>query len=178
MAAEKSILTPSAPMSDVTEKTDEQLWEEVIKDKLDGVMYHVTMMEECVKHGLKGFACLHKHHAEEEFEQYLHLTKDYTEYFNKIADVSGIKAPHIILEGSTMEDKMSSSLESYENYEKETYGDLKEYNDKISKYNDELDYLMQDVKQELYCIRRMWDDIADGKAEKLDYWLQKRYGEC
>ena len=146
-------------------------WIEILKIQLDGVMTHTKLFEESLKNDLFGYANLHKHHAEEEFNSYLHMIYKYISVYKENPNISAVTPPQIELDGTTEKEKMIKGMELYENWEKSVC-------DKLEKYQEieEVQDLICEVHQELKSIHLMQNDLLDGKYEELDQWLQRKWG--
>ena len=158
-------------------RTDDKIWADILKLQLDGVMMHVALFEHfCIK-GIKGYAAMHKHHAEEEFEHYLHVAGDYMNTYKKLADMTNVSQPTVQIDGTTMEEIMMKGMEVYENWEKKVCEHLKKYQSELKEGKEHVDYLIKNVHEELKYIHLMENDLYDGKYEKLNEWLYKQWGD-
>lgn len=165
----------TTPMPQKTKELsqDELAWKEILKILLDGVMFHILCFEHFTMHNMCGFAALHKYHAQEEFKNYTCACYHYTKHYKSIPELSHIKPTSVTITGT-----YENALEVYENWEKKVLEKLQHYCEHIKDGKDDIEDLICDVKKELYCIRRMWDDIYNSKGKELDEWLYKKYGEC
>ena len=129
-------------------RTDDKIWADILKLQLDGVMMHVALFEHfCIK-GIKGYAAMHKHHAEEEFEHYLHVAGDYMNTYKKLADMTNVSQPIVQIDGTTMEEIMMKGMEVYENWEKKVCEHLKKYQSELKGQNKKIISKKQDKNDE------------------------------
>lgn len=88
---EKAIVPPTAAPQEAPMHTEEDKEHEVcldmIKQQLEGVMYHDSMKWWCKVLGLKGFAEIHKHQIYEELESYLKVKGKYVKATKHIPHV-------------------------------------------------------------------------------------------
>ena len=54
---------------------------------------------------------------------------------------------------------------------------MKKYQSELKEGKEHVDYLINDVHEELKHIHLMENDLYDGKYEKLNEWLYKQWGD-
>ena len=54
---------------------------------------------------------------------------------------------------------------------------MKKYQSELTEGKEHVDYLINDVHEELKHIHLMENDLCDGKYEKLNEWLCKQWGD-
>lgn len=159
------------------ERTDAAIWSDILKLQLDGVMIHTVLFEKYSMSGLTGYMYMHKHHAEEEFHNYLHVFGDYINEYQKIPEMVQVSAPVVELEGTTVEEKMMKGMELYKTWEMGVCAKLKAYKAELSQGKEYVDELINDVHEELKCINLMQNELLDGEYEELNYYLTKKWGD-
>lgn len=158
-------------------RSDAAVWADILKLQLDGVMMHIVLFEEFSAKSVCGYAAMHKHHAKEEFAKYLHVMGDYINTQKIIPEVNDISQPVVKIDGATKEEIMIKGMEAYENWEKKVCKYLKEYQSELTEGKEYVCHLIDSVHDELKCIHLMENDLIDGKYEKLDNWLFKKWGD-
>lgn len=158
-------------------ENEKMIWNEILKLQLDGVMMHTAMFEKYLLNNLKGYACLHKYHAKEEYCSYLSTLCIFIESFEEVPEIPQIIAPVVQLEGSTVEEKMIKGIETYKNWEMNVFNKLKDYQKESLENSDCLKKLIRGVQEELKCINLMENDLLSEKYEELDKWLIKKMGD-
>lgn len=169
------IIPAATPPEVHSARTDADIWRDILKLQLDGVMMHVALFEEFSSQPINGYAAMHKHHAEEEFAKYLHVSGDYINANKEIPNLTNISQPVVKLDGTTKEEIMVKGMEVYEDWEKSVCEHLKNYQSELNEGKNYVCHLIDDVHDELKCIHLMENDLMDGKYEKLDEWLIKKY---
>jgi hypothetical protein len=159
------------------ERIDAVIWSDILKLQLDGVMMHITLFKYYNISGLTGYMYMHKHHAEEEFHNYLHVLSDYINKYQKIPEMSQITAPAVELDGTTMEEKMMKGMELYQTWEMDVCAKLKKYQAELSQGKEYVNELICDVHKELKYINLMQNELLDGKYEELNCYLTKKWGD-
>lgn len=159
------------------ERTNAAIWSDILKLQLDGVMMHTTLFEHYGIDGLIGYMYMHKHHAEEEFHNYLHVLSDYINEYQEIPEMLQVTAPVVELDGTVMEEKMMKGMEFYKTWEMGVCTKLKEYQAELSQGKEYVDGLICDVRKELKCINLMQNELLDGEYEKLNCYLIKKWGD-
>lgn len=149
-----------------TATTDKDVWQHILNMKMKGVHFHMSSMAICKKHHLKGFAKMHKYHAEQELHSYLHIIGDCIEYLDymPILDFSHIHDTPMELKGRTIGEYMECSLEMYEEWEDETYDKIKEFRHQLHETKEHIEYLIKDVRAERQFIHELWEEM-----EKCEY---------
>lgn len=159
------------------ERTDIAIWSDILKLQLDGAMMHTILFERYRIDGLIGYMYMHKHHAEEEFHNYLHVLDDYINEYQEIPEMVQILAPTVELDGITMEEKMMKGMELYQTWEMDVCAKLKKYQTELSQGKEYVNKLICDVHEELKCINLMQNELLDGEYEKLNCYLTKKWGD-
>ena len=159
------------------ERTNTVIWSDILKLQLDGVMMHTILFEYYGVDGLIGYMYMHKHHAEEEFHNYLHVLSDYINEYQENPEMPQITAPTVELDGTTMEEKMMKGMEFYKTWEMGVCVKLKKYQAELSQGKECVDELIHDVYEELKCINLMQNELLDGEYEKLNCYLIKKWGD-
>lgn len=159
------------------ERTDAAIWSDILKLQLDGVMMHTVLFEKYSMSGLTGYMYMHKHHAEEEFHNYLHVLGYYINEYQKIPEMVQVSAPVVELEGTTVEEKMMKGMELYKTWEMGVWAKLKAYKAELSQGKEYVDELINDVHEELKCINLMQNELLDGEYEELNCYLTKKWGD-
>ena len=97
--------------------------------------------------------------------------------YKKLADMTNVSQPTVQIDGTTMKEIMMKDMEVYENWEKKVCEHLKKYQSELTEGKEHVDYLINDVHEELKHIHLMENDLYDGKYEKLNEWLCKQWGD-
>lgn len=166
---------------------DKDIWQHILNMKMEGIHFHMAHMAACKKHQLKGFAKMHKYHAEQELHSYLHIIGDCIEYLDYMPslDFSFIHHLDIELHGRTLGELMECSLEKYEEWEDETYDKLKHFRHQLHETKEHIEYLVKDVREERQFIHELWCEIEKCECEeehlkKLDetlyHYFKKKMG--
>lgn len=159
------------------ERTNAAIWSDILRLQLDGVMMHTALFEHYGIDGLIGYMYMHKHHAEEEFHNYLHVLSDYINEYQEIPEMLQVTAPVVELDGTVMEEKMMKGMELYKTWEMGVCAKLKEYQAELSQGKEYVDELICAVREELKCINLMQNELLDGEYEELDCYLIKKWGD-
>lgn len=166
---------------------DKDIWQHILNMKMEGIHFHIASMAACKQHHLKGFAKMHKYHAEQELHSYLHIIGDCIEYLDYMPnlDLSFIHHLTIELQGRTVNELMECSLEKYEEWEDEVYDKLKEFRHQLHETKEHIEYLIKDVRAERQFIHELWCEIEKCEYEeehlkKLDetlyHYFKKKMG--
>lgn len=163
----------TTPAASISRPGDKEIWEDIFYYKLGGVVFHLKAMAIFDKHELKGYARMHEYHAKQEFAAAVHILGDAVTHLgsNLLIDFTRAHAvPTLVVQGSTMEEKMIHGLEVYEEWEDNVYKKLKEYKHKLTDTKEHIDYLIHDVREEREFIHELWEMIEDKKVnlEELD----------
>lgn len=153
-------------IAETTAMEDKDIWQHILDMKMEGVRFHMASMAVCKQHHLKGFAKMHKYHAQEELHSYLHIIGDCIEYLNymPLLDFSHIHHMELELHGRTIGELMECSLEEYEEWEDETYDKLKDFRHQLHETKEHIEYLIKDVRAERQFIHELWAEM-----EKCEY---------
>lgn len=158
-------------------RADFEIWSDILKLQLDGVMMHTILFEEYSADNLTGYRNMHKHHAEEEFHTYLHILNDYINTYQEIPEIAQVFPPVVKLDGTTVEEKMANGIKIYQEWEQQICSELQFYKKELSQEIELLDKLICNVHEELKCINLMQNELLDGKYEELNCYLTKKWGD-
>lgn len=158
-------------------RTNEAIWLNILKLQLDGIMMHNALFEYFELEGLTGYRNLHHHQAEEEYCTYLSLVSHYIETYQKIPEMPQVIAPIVEIDGATVEEKMKKGMNVYQEWEISICRELEGYREELKDSDDCLNELINHVHCELKGINLMQNDLLDGKYEKLNCYLTKKWGD-
>ena len=161
---------------------DCDIWNKILDLKLEGAEVHSKLAHLCKSHGMWGFAKMHKYHAICEFISYQRLAFEFIDMFGKCPQSMADMGKSVSISGSTICDKMKSSLAVYDDWETDVLEHIREYRSKLKDVGYSIPHEIHSVIEEIAFIDKIYECIekhgsTEEGCKKIDEWLCSMFKE-